>query len=69
MKTNNKIKNDRWITVAEMALEMSVSKMTVYRLAESGELTYTRFGKSILVDREYFHEYIKANTFQGRFDG
>ena len=39
----------RFLTVAEVAEMMRVSKMTVYRLVHSGELPAIRFGKSFRV--------------------
>jgi len=39
----------RFLTVAEVAEIMRVSKMTVYRLVHSGELPAVRFGRSYRV--------------------
>ena len=39
----------RFLTVAEVAEMMRVSKMTVYRLVQSGELPAIRFGRSFRV--------------------
>ncbi|GAA4780202.1 MULTISPECIES: helix-turn-helix domain-containing protein [Microbacterium] len=39
----------RFLTVAEVADIMRVSKMTVYRLVHSGELPAVRFGRSYRV--------------------
>lgn len=39
----------RFLTVAEVAELMRVSKMTVYRLVHSGELPAIRFGRSYRV--------------------
>lgn len=36
----------RYLTVAEVAHDMRVSTMTVYRLIKSGELSAVRVGKS-----------------------
>lgn len=41
--------NVRFLTVAEVAELMRVSKMTVYRLVHSGELPAVRFGRSFRV--------------------
>jgi len=38
--------NVRFLTVAEVADIMRVSKMTVYRLVHAGELPAVRFGRS-----------------------
>ena len=39
----------QFLTVAEVASMMRVSKMTVYRLVHSGELPAVRFGRSYRV--------------------
>lgn len=39
----------RFLTVAEVAEVMRVSRMTVYRLVHSGELPAVRFGRSFRV--------------------
>jgi len=39
----------RFLTVAEVAQLMRVSKMTVYRLVHSGELPAVRFGRSFRI--------------------
>ncbi len=39
----------QFLTVAEVADVMRVSKMTVYRLVHSGELPAVRFGRSFRV--------------------
>ena len=39
----------QFLTVAEVAALMRVSKMTVYRLVHSGELPAVRFGRSYRV--------------------
>jgi excisionase family DNA binding protein len=39
----------RFLTVAEVADMMRVSKMTVYRLVHSGDLPAIRFGRSFRV--------------------
>jgi excisionase family DNA binding protein len=41
--------NVRFLTVAEVADMMRVSKMTVYRMVHSGDLPAIRFGRSFRV--------------------
>ena len=41
--------NVRFLTVAEVADIMRVSKMTVYRMVHAGELPAVRFGRSYRV--------------------
>lgn len=43
------VHDTRFLTVAEVAELMRVSKMTVYRLVHSGELPAIRFGRSYRV--------------------
>ena len=42
----NESQRPRYLTVAEVAEDMRVSTMTVYRLIKSGELAAVRVGKS-----------------------
>lgn len=43
------VQDVRFLTVAEVAELMRVSKMTVYRLVHAGELPAIRFGRSYRV--------------------
>ncbi len=45
-----------FLTVAEVASMMRVSKMTVYRLVHSGELPAVRVGRSCLVPVDVVNE-------------
>jgi excisionase family DNA binding protein len=54
----------RFLTVAEVAAVMRVSKMTVYRLVHSGELTAVRVGRSFRVPDDAVHEYLRRSFFQ-----
>lgn len=48
----------RFLTVAEVAAVMRVSRMTVYRLLHSGELPAVRFGRSFRVRERAVHDYL-----------
>jgi excisionase family DNA binding protein len=48
----------RFLTVAEVARVMRVSKMTVYRLVHSGELPAVRVGRSFRVEERAVHDYL-----------
>ncbi|EHR48823.1 DNA-binding protein, excisionase family [Saccharomonospora marina XMU15] len=48
----------QFLTVAEVAALMRVSKMTVYRLVHSGELPAVRVGKSFRVPEKAVHDYL-----------
>lgn len=50
-----------FLTVAEVAAVMRVSKMTVYRLVHSGELPAIRVGRSFRVPEKEVHEYLKES--------
>jgi len=54
----------RFLTVAEVAARMRVSKMTVYRLVHSGELEAVRVGRSFRVPDEAVQEYLRRSFFQ-----
>jgi excisionase family DNA binding protein len=53
-----------FLTVAEVAERMRVSKMTVYRLLHSGELPAVRFGRSFRVQRSAVDELIDAARYE-----
>jgi excisionase family DNA binding protein len=48
-----------FLTVAEVAALMRVSKMTVYRLVHAGELPAVRVGRSFRVPEEAVRRYIR----------
>ncbi|MEV4556708.1 helix-turn-helix domain-containing protein [Kitasatospora sp. NPDC088391] len=50
-----------FLTVAEVASVMRVSKMTVYRLVHSGELPAIRVGRSFRVPEQKVHEYLQES--------
>ena len=50
----------RFLTVAEVAKLMRVSKMTVYRLVHSGELQAVQIGRSFRVPEQAVHDYLRA---------
>src|SRR3954453_397247 len=49
----------RFLTVAEVASLMRVSKMTVYRLVHGGGLPAVRVGRSFRVPEQAVHEYLR----------
>lgn len=50
----------KFLTVAEVAKLMRVSKMTVYRLVHSGELPAVQIGRSFRVPEQAVHDYLRA---------
>ena len=50
----------QFLTVAEVAELMRVSKMTVYRLVHSGEMPAVRFGRSYRVPESAVEQYLKG---------
>jgi len=50
----------RFLTVAEVAALMRVSRMTVYRLVHAGELASVRVGKSFRVPERAVHDYLRG---------
>jgi excisionase family DNA binding protein len=50
----------RFLTVAEVATIMRVSKMTVYRLVHSGELEAIRVGRSFRVPEQAVNQYLRT---------
>jgi len=54
----------QFLTVAEVAARMRVSKMTVYRLVHGGELEAVRVGRSFRVPEDAVEEYLRRSYFQ-----
>jgi excisionase family DNA binding protein len=54
----------RFLTVAEVAAVMRVSKMTVYRMVHSGELPAVRVGRSFRVPEKAVQDYLKNAFFE-----
>jgi excisionase family DNA binding protein len=53
-----------FLTVAEVAAMMRVSKMTVYRLVHSGELPAVRVGRSFRVPAEAVGTYLRDSFYE-----
>jgi len=53
----------KFLTVAEVAAMMRVSKMTVYRLVHGGELPAVRVGRSFRVAQEDVDEYLRKSFY------
>lgn len=53
-----------FLTVAEVAATLRVSKMSVYRLIHSGELEAVRFGRSFRVTRKALDIYLKTSYYK-----
>lgn len=56
---DNALAEVRFLTVAEVAALMRVSKMTVYRLVHSAELPAVRVGRSFRVPEQAVHDYLR----------
>ena len=57
--TDRSLSEVRFLTVAEVASLMRVSKMTVYRLVHHGELPAVRVGRSFRVPEQAVHDYLR----------
>jgi len=58
-RADGRLAEVNFLTVAEVAELMRVSKMTVYRLVHSGELTAVRVGRSFRVPDHAVHTYLR----------
>jgi excisionase family DNA binding protein len=58
----NDLRDVRFLTVAEVADMMRVSRMTVYRLVHSGELPAIRFGRSFRVPESAVAQLLQTAT-------
>lgn len=56
--------NMKFLTVAEVAALMRVSKMTVYRLVHNGDLEAVRVGRSFRVPEHAVETYLSKSYFQ-----
>ncbi|WP_427129382.1 helix-turn-helix domain-containing protein [Pseudarthrobacter sp. S9] len=65
MSTEANFSKARFLTVAEVAELMRVSKMTVYRLVHSGEMPAVRFGRSYRVPENAVEQYVKGAVVDG----
>ena len=54
----------RFLTVAEVAAVMRVSKMTVYRMVHAGDLPAVRVGRSFRVPEKAVQDYLKGAFFE-----
>ncbi len=59
MATENSLGDVKFLTVAEVAAVMRVSKMTVYRLVHNGDLPAVRVGRSFRVPEQAVHDYLR----------
>ena len=55
----------RYLTVAEVAETMRVSRRTVDRLVHGGELPAVRVGRSFRVPQDALDAYLKASSVEG----
>ncbi len=58
MDQDRRLNEMTFMTVAEVAAVMRVSKMTVYRLVHSGELPAVRVGRSFRVPEKAVDDYL-----------
>jgi excisionase family DNA binding protein len=65
MSAAQNFSNAKFLTVAEVAEVMRVSKMTVYRLVHSGEMPAVRFGRSYRVPESAVEQYLKGAVVDG----
>lgn len=56
--------NGIYLTVAEVAELMRVSKMTVYRLVHSGSLPAVQVGRSFRVHEKAVEEYLGSSVYK-----
>jgi excisionase family DNA binding protein len=59
MAVEKDLSSVRFLTVAEVASMMRVSKMTVYRLVHSGEMPAVRVGRSFRVPEKAVDDYLR----------
>ena len=57
------LSESKFLTIAEVAAMMRVSKMTVYRLVHGGELPALRVGRSFRVLEQDVDEYLRKSFY------
>ena len=57
------LSDPKFLTIAEVASLMRVSKMTVYRLVHGGELPAVRVGRSFRVAEDDVDEYLRKSFY------
>ena len=57
------LSDPKFLTIAEVASMMRVSKMTVYRLVHGGDLPAVRVGRSFRVLEEDVNEYLRKSFY------
>ena len=63
MANTGDISAAKFLTIAEVAATMRVSKMTVYRLVHNGELPAVRVGRSFRVTEKDVNAYLERSFF------
>jgi excisionase family DNA binding protein len=61
--SSGELSEAKFLTVAEVAAMMRVSKMTVYRLVHNGELPAVRVGRSFRVTEDDVDEYLRKSFY------
>ncbi len=59
--SHDRLAEARFLTVAEVASIMRVSKMTVYRMVHAGELPAVRVGRSFRVPEDEVQKYLRES--------
>ncbi len=57
------LSDSQFLTIAEVAAKIRVSKMTVYRIVHSGELPAVRVGRSFRVTEDDVQEYLRKSYY------
>ena len=57
------VSDSTFLTIAEVAAVMRVSKMTVYRLVHNGELPAVRVGRSFRVRQDDVDDYLRKSYY------
>ena len=59
--SNDRLGEVRFLTVAEVASILRVSKMTVYRMVHNGDLPAVRVGRSFRVPEDAVNTYLETS--------
>ena len=65
MDVESERQTDRWLSVAEIALHLGVSKESIYRWAENGKMPAHKVGRQWKFQTQEVNEWVKQGRARG----
>lgn len=60
------VPSKKWLSIAELAIELGMSQMTLYRVIAAGEFPAVRIGRRLFVPARVLDDLAKAALASGR---